>query len=84
MDVPTMFLVDAAYGAAILGGLLLLAVAAWWSWAGDGIAVERGRWPGAVRAAAVAGWALFIGGIFLQVVGYFIGVGVATWPGRIH
>jgi len=84
MEVPTMFLVDAGYGATLLGGLLLVAVAAWWSWAGDGIAVPRERWPATVRTAAVAGWALFLGGILTQVVSYFATVGAASWPGQMH
>jgi hypothetical protein len=80
MDVPSMFLVDGGYLAVVLGGLLLLAVAMWWSWAGDGIEVPRERWPGAVRAAALVGWALFIGGLLLQVASYLAHVGVARWP----
>jgi len=77
MEVPEMFLVDGGYAATLLGGLMLLGVAVWWSWAGDGIEVPRERWPRPVRMAAVAGWALFAGGILLQVVGYLAQVGVA-------
>ena len=80
MDVPLMFAVDAGYTATCLGGLLLLAVAAWWSWAGDGIEIPRERWPGAMRMAAAAGWGLFIAGILVQTVSYFAQVGVARWP----
>jgi hypothetical protein len=79
--VPEMMPVNAGLAAVFLGGLILLAVAAWWSWVGDGIAVPHERWPGAVRLAAAAGWALFAGGILLQLIGYFGEVGVARWPG---
>jgi hypothetical protein len=83
MEVPTMLVVDAGYAAILAGGMLLLMVAFWWSWAGDGIEVPRERWPAAIRAAAMAGWALFIGGIFVQLVGYVAQVGVARWPGAL-
>ncbi len=82
MSVPLMNPVNAGLLALFAGGLLLLAVAAWWSWAGDGIAIPRHRWPGAARAAAVGGWALFLAGIALQLLGYFGQVGVARWPGH--
>lgn len=84
MDVPAMVLVNAGYGVMLVGGLVLLAVAAWWSWAGDGIALPRERWPVAVRAAAVAGWALFVGGVLLQLASYFAQVGVDDWPRSLH
>jgi hypothetical protein len=76
-----MIPVNAGLAAVFLGGLVLLAVAGWWSWAGDGIAIPRERWPGAVRLAALAGWALFVAGIVLQLVGYFTAVGVTRFPG---
>jgi hypothetical protein len=79
MSVVMMYGVDAAYTAMGLGGLLLLTIAMWWSWAGDGIEVPRERWPGAVRLAAVAGWGLFMGGIVGQLITYFGPVGVARW-----
>ena len=44
--------------------------------------MPRERWPGAVRAAALVGWALFIGGLLLQVASYLAHVGVARWPAR--
>jgi hypothetical protein len=34
-----------------------------------------------VRLAALAGWALFVAGIVLQLVGYFTAVGVTRFPG---
>jgi hypothetical protein len=83
MSVVTMYGVNAAYTAMGLGGLLLLTVAMWWSWVGDGIEVERERWPGAIRLAAVAGWGLFMGGIVGQLVAYFGPVGVARFSAMI-
>jgi hypothetical protein len=76
-----MMPVNAGLAAVFLGGLILLVVAGWWSWVGDGIAVPRERWPGAVRLFAFAGWALFVGGLLVQVVSYFSAVGVASFPG---
>jgi hypothetical protein len=75
-----MMPVNIGLAAVFLGGLILLLVAGWWSWASDGIAISRDRWPGPVRLAALAGWALFAGGLILQVVGYFVHVGVARFP----
>jgi hypothetical protein len=84
MNVPEMTVVNAGYAATLLGALLLLAVGMWWSWASeDGVQVPRESWPGAVRGAAVAGWALFGGGILLQLVGYLTLVGVARWAGGL-
>ncbi len=80
MAVSPMVPVNAGLAAVFLGGFLLLLVAGWWSWAGDGIAVPRERWPGAVRAAALAGWGLFMAGILLQLIGYLTQVGVARFP----
>ena len=79
MGVPEMTVVNVGLTAVFAGGVMLLMVAAWWSWAGDGIAVPRDRWPAAARATAALGWALFIGGILAQVVSYFARVGVARW-----
>jgi hypothetical protein len=81
VSVHEMMPVNTGLAAQFLGGLILLAVAGWWSWAGDGIAVPRERWPGPVRLAALAGWVLFVVGIALQVVGYFVHVGVARFDG---
>jgi hypothetical protein len=78
-----MLLVNAGLAAVFAGGLVLLGVALWWSWTGDGIAVPRPRWPTAVRLGAVVGWALFAGGLLVQVVGYLVQVGVARWPAAI-
>lgn len=80
MGVPTMVSVNAGLAAVFLGGLLLLGVAGWWAWTGDGIAVPRERWPGPVRLAAAAGWGFFLAGIALQLIGYFGQVGVASFP----
>jgi hypothetical protein len=80
MAVPTMYLVDSGLAVACLGAGLLLLVALWWSLRGDGIAVARETWPAPVRTAALAGWALWVGGLALQILGHFGMVGVATWP----
>ena len=63
----------------LMGGGVLLMVAAWWSWVGDGVSLPRERWPGEVRLAAAAGWGLFIAGIAVQLLGYFYQVGVAEF-----
>jgi hypothetical protein len=76
-----MMPVNAGLAAVFLGGLILLVVAGWWSWVGDGIAVPRERWPGAVRLFAFAGWALFVGGLLVQLAAYLAQVGAARWPG---
>ena len=83
MDVPTMMVVNMGLAAVFAGGMVLLVVAFWWSWAGDGIAVPRERWPMPVWLGAVVGWGLFVGGIAAQVIGYFVQVGVARWPAAI-
>jgi hypothetical protein len=80
VPVSPMTPVNAGLAAVVLGGLLLLSVAVWWSWTGDGLAIPRDRWPGAVRGIALAGWGLFLAGVALQVVGYFTQVGVAHFP----
>ncbi|MBI2467488.1 MAG: hypothetical protein HYV62_06685 [Candidatus Rokubacteria bacterium] len=79
MAVPAMYVVDAGLAAVFIGGLLLLALAVWWSRTGDGVEIPRERWPGLAKAAAAVGWALFAGGIFLQILGHFSHVGVARW-----
>ncbi len=84
MDVSVMLSVTAGLTVVILGGCVLLLVAGWWSWTGDGISVPRERWPGAVRLAAAAGWGLFLAGILLQVIGYFMQVGLANFPRMAH
>ncbi len=66
---------------AILGGGVLLLVAAWWSWAGDGVSLPRERWPREIRLAAAAGWGLFLAGIVVQLVGYVGQVGLANFAG---
>ena len=79
MGVTKMTVVNAGLAAVFVGGGVLLLVALWWAWAGDGIEVARERWPGIVRAAAIAGWLLWIGGLLVQVLGHFGEVGVARW-----
>lgn len=79
MAVPAMYVVDAGYTAVLIGGLMLLGLAVWWSRTGDGIEIPRERWPGPAKAAAAVGWALFGGGILIQILGHFSQVGVARW-----
>jgi hypothetical protein len=79
MGVPVFAVVNVGLVMTFLGAGLLLAVALWWSWAGDGIEIPRQRWPGIARLAATAGWLLWIGGLGAQLVGQFEKVGVARW-----
>ncbi len=79
MDVPQMYGVDAGLAATSAGGGLLLLVAVWWSWTGDGIRVPRERWPALVRLTAAAGWLLFAGGLFVQLAAYVAQVGATRW-----
>jgi hypothetical protein len=79
MAVPVFFGVATALFFTFAGGLALLAVAVWWAWSGDGIAVPRERWPLPIRALALFGWGCFIGGILGQVLAHVIHVGVASW-----
>jgi len=74
-----MTTVNMGLGIVFAGGLILLLIAAWWSWSGDGVSIPRERWPGPVRLAALVGWGFFIGGIVAQLIGYFGKVGVARW-----
>ena len=79
MGVPTMMIVNAGLAAAFVGGGLLLLTALWWTWAGDGISVGRDRWPATVRGLVTVGWLLWVGGLVVQILGYFGQVGVARW-----
>ena len=79
MAVPIFFGVAKALFFTFAGGLALLVVAVWWSWAGDGIAIPRERWPVPVRFLALLGWGCFIGGILGQVLAQVLHVGVARW-----
>jgi hypothetical protein len=79
MGVPIFTVVNVGLGMMFLGAVLLLLIAIWWSWTGDGIEIPRERWPGTVRLAAVAGWLLWAGGIGVQIAGQFDQVGVARW-----
>lgn len=74
-----MVVVNVGLAAVFVGGGLLLVLALWWSRAGDGISVARDRWPRPMRALAILGWVLWVGGLFVQVLGYFAAVGVARW-----
>jgi hypothetical protein len=79
MGVPLMTGVNLGLLATFVGAGLLLVTALWWTAAGDGISVPRERWPAPVRGLAVAGWALWAGGLAVQVAAHFVQVGVARW-----
>jgi hypothetical protein len=79
MAVPVFSTVNLGLAAVLLGAGLLLLTAGWWSWAGDGVAIPRERWPALARLAGVAGWTLWVGGLAVQVAGHFGAVGVARW-----
>ena len=79
MAVPVFNLVNAGLALTFLGGGVLLLVALWWSCAGNGIEIERSRWPAAARFGAMAGWLLWLGGFAVQLLGMFGMVGVARW-----
>jgi hypothetical protein len=79
MAVPVFAVVNIGLAMMFLGAGLLLLIAVWWSWAGDGIEIPRPRWPLSIRLAAMAGWLLWLGGIGVQVIGQFDKVGVARW-----
>jgi hypothetical protein len=68
--------VATGWGLTVLGGLLLLASAAWWSRAGDGARLEPK--PAPWRALIAAGWLCFVLGVFWQLVGYYR-IGAVTW-----
>jgi hypothetical protein len=80
MAVPLFFGVAKGLAFTYVGGVALLLVALWWSWAGDGIELPREQWPGPVRFLALLGWGCFAGGIVGQVLAHFAHVGVATFP----
>jgi len=78
MAVPIFFGVDKALFFTFAGAVALLSVAVWWSASSDGIALPRERWPLPVRFLALLGWGCWIGGLFGQVLAYFVHVGVAA------
>jgi hypothetical protein len=79
MAVPIFTIVNAGLAMVFLGGGLLLLIALWWAWTGDGIEIPRQRWPLVARLGALAGWILWLGGIAVQILGQFGMVGVARW-----
>ncbi len=79
MAVPVFNVVNLGLAMCFLGGGILLLVAVWWAWSGDGIEIPRPRWPAAARFGAMAGWLLWVGGLIVQVLGFFGPVGVARW-----
>jgi len=79
MAVPVFTVVNVGLAMTFLGGGLLLLIALWWTRAGDGIEIPRQRWPAAARFGALAGWLLWVGGLTVQIAGFFDQVGVARW-----
>jgi hypothetical protein len=79
MAVPIFTVVNLGLALTFLGGGLLLLVAIWWTVKSDGIEMPRQHWPNSVRFGAIAGWALWLGGLAVQVAGMFDQVGVARW-----
>jgi hypothetical protein len=79
MAVPAFTVVNLGLAMTFLGAGLLLLVAIWWTWTGDGIEIPRQRWPRAARLGAMAGWLLWSGGFAIQLLGFFGPVGVARW-----
>jgi hypothetical protein len=79
MAVPIFTVVNLGLAMTFLGGGLLLLVALWWTVKSDGIEVPRPQWPNPVRFGAMAGWALWLGGLAVQIAGMFDQVGVARW-----
>ncbi|MBI2154447.1 MAG: hypothetical protein HYU24_12200 [Candidatus Rokubacteria bacterium] len=65
------------YALCLLGGVLLLAAASYWSVKSDGVRlrVKPGWW----RAAVALGFLSFILGIVWQLGGY-VQIGAVTWP----
>jgi len=68
--------VAGGYSLALLGAVLLLASAIWWSWASDGVRLQPK--PSLWRALTGAAWVFFVGGIVWQLAGY-VGIGAVTW-----
>jgi len=79
MAVPIFTVVNLGLALTFLGGGVLLLVAIWWSVKGDGIEIPRRQWPNPVRFGAMLGWALWLGGLAVQIAGMFGHVGVARW-----
>ena len=79
MAVPIFTVVNLGLALAFMGGGVLLVIAVWWTWASDGIEIPRQHWPNAARFGAMAGWALWLGGLAVLVAGMFGHVGVARW-----
>ena len=79
MGVPIFTVVNLGLALTFLGGGVLLLVALWWTVKSDGIEIPRRRWPNPVRFGAMLGWALWLGGLAVQIAGMFDHVGVARW-----
>jgi hypothetical protein len=68
--------VGGGYGLALVGAILLLASAIWWSWASDGVRLNPK--PSVWRALTGAGWVFFVFGVLWQLAGY-VRIGAVTW-----
>ncbi len=78
IQMPFVIFVFPGWALSVLGGLLLLGAAAYWSVKGDGarLPVKPAWW----RAAVALGTLSFILGAVWQMVGY-VRIGAVTWPG---
>ncbi len=74
---PFVRYVFPGYALCLLGGVLLLAAAGYWTLKSDGVhlRVKPGWW----RAAVAFGFLSFIAGIVVQLAGY-VQIGAVTWP----
>lgn len=74
---PFVRFVFPGYALSLLGGVLLLAAAIYWSVKSDGVRLQIK--PGWWRAAVALGFLSFIAGVILQLAGY-VWIGAVTWP----
>ena len=65
------------YALCLLGGVLLLAAASYWTVMSDGVRLQAK--PGWWRAAVALGFLSFILGVIWQLGGY-VQIGAVTWP----
>ena len=74
---PFVRFVFPGYALCLLGGVLLLAAASYWTVKSDGVRlrVKPGWW----RAAVALGFLSFIAGVIGQLAGY-VWIGAVTWP----
>ena len=65
------------YALCLLGGVLLLAAASYWTVKSDGVRLQAK--PGWWRAAVALGFLSFVLGVIWQLGGY-VQIGAVTWP----